>query len=114
MLQSSNALLFHVKPRTLRFHVERRVKSAARHVDQGIRCHCYRRRSCRYRGGPGTGAFLAGPILGGVENYEGGRAGDPAAVTLAARLGEFKPPVGLLTTGAPPRLAAPNTPSSMH
>ena len=53
-----------------------------------------------------TGTFLAGRIHVGLENYQGGRAGDPAAVGLAARLRELKLPVGRLKTGTPPRLDA--------
>jgi tRNA uridine 5-carboxymethylaminomethyl modification enzyme len=53
-----------------------------------------------------TGTFLAGLIHVGLENYPAGRAGDPAAVTLAARLRELKLPVGRLKTGTPPRLDA--------
>jgi tRNA uridine 5-carboxymethylaminomethyl modification enzyme len=51
-----------------------------------------------------AGTFLAGRIHVGMENYQAGRAGDPAAVTLAARLRELKLPVGRLKTGTPPRL----------
>ncbi len=53
-----------------------------------------------------TGTFLAGQIHVGLQNYQAGRAGDPAAVTLAARLRELKLPVGRLKTGTPPRLDA--------
>jgi tRNA uridine 5-carboxymethylaminomethyl modification enzyme len=53
-----------------------------------------------------TGTFLAGLIHVGLSNYQAGRAGDPAAVTLAARLRELKLPVGRLKTGTPPRLDA--------
>ena len=53
-----------------------------------------------------TGTFLAGLIHVGLESYQAGRAGDPAAVTLAARLREMKLPVGRLKTGTPPRLDA--------
>jgi len=53
-----------------------------------------------------TGTFLAGLIHVGLQNYQAGRAGDPAAVTLAARLRELKLPVGRLKTGTPPRLDA--------
>ena len=53
-----------------------------------------------------AGTFLAGRIHVGLDNYQGGRAGDPAAVTLAARLRELKLPVGRLKTGTPPRLDA--------
>jgi tRNA uridine 5-carboxymethylaminomethyl modification enzyme len=53
-----------------------------------------------------TGTFLAGLIHIGLKNYQAGRAGDPAAVTLAARLREMKLPVGRLKTGTPPRLDA--------
>ncbi|HKW79386.1 MAG TPA: tRNA uridine-5-carboxymethylaminomethyl(34) synthesis enzyme MnmG [Casimicrobiaceae bacterium] len=51
-----------------------------------------------------TGTFLAGLIHVGLEHYEAGRAGDPPAKTLAARLRELKLPVGRLKTGTPPRL----------
>ena len=53
-----------------------------------------------------AGTFLAGRIHVGLDNYEAGRAGDPAATTLAARLRELKLPVGRLKTGTPPRLDA--------
>src|SRR5438552_3250445 len=51
-----------------------------------------------------TGTFLAGLIHVGLQNYEAGRAGDPPAKALAARLRERKLPVGRLKTGTPPRL----------
>ncbi len=51
-----------------------------------------------------TGTFLAGLIHVGLESYRAGRAGDPASVTLAARLREMKLPLGRLKTGTPPRL----------
>ena len=53
-----------------------------------------------------TGTFLAGLIHVGLERYQAGRAGDPSATTLAARLRELKLPVGRLKTGTPPRLDA--------
>jgi tRNA uridine 5-carboxymethylaminomethyl modification enzyme len=53
-----------------------------------------------------TGTFLSGLIHVGLSNYQAGRAGDPAATTLAARLREMKLPVGRLKTGTPPRLDA--------
>jgi tRNA uridine 5-carboxymethylaminomethyl modification enzyme len=53
-----------------------------------------------------TGTFLSGLIHVGLQSYQAGRAGDPAAVTLAARLREMKLPVGRLKTGTPPRLDA--------
>jgi tRNA uridine 5-carboxymethylaminomethyl modification enzyme len=53
-----------------------------------------------------TGTFLSGRIHVGLDNHPGGRAGDAAAVTLAARLREIKLPVGRLKTGTPPRLDA--------
>ncbi|MEK7489332.1 MAG: tRNA uridine-5-carboxymethylaminomethyl(34) synthesis enzyme MnmG, partial [Pseudomonadota bacterium] len=40
----------------------------------------------------------------GLDNYTGGRAGDPAAVSLSARLKELKLPQGRLKTGTPPRI----------
>jgi len=51
-----------------------------------------------------TGTFLAGLIHVGLKNHQGGRAGEPAATTLAARLRELKLPVGRLKTGTPPRI----------
>jgi tRNA uridine 5-carboxymethylaminomethyl modification enzyme len=53
-----------------------------------------------------TGTFLSGLIHVGLKNYQGGRAGDPASVTLAARLRELRLPAGRLKTGTPPRLDA--------
>ena len=53
-----------------------------------------------------AGTFLAGLVHIGLEHYPAGRAGDPASVTLAARLRELKLPVGRLKTGTPPRLDA--------
>ena len=51
-----------------------------------------------------AGTFLGGRIHVGLSNYEGGRAGDPPANTLAARLREYPLEVGRLKTGTPPRL----------
>ncbi len=51
-----------------------------------------------------VGTFLAGRIHIGLENYEGGRAGDPPANALARRLRELMPHVARLKTGTPPRL----------
>jgi tRNA uridine 5-carboxymethylaminomethyl modification enzyme len=53
-----------------------------------------------------TGTFLSGLIHIGLERHQAGRAGDPASVTLAARLREMQLPVGRLKTGTPPRLDA--------
>ena len=53
-----------------------------------------------------TGTFLSGLIHVGLSSYQAGRAGDPASVTLAAKLREMKLPVGRLKTGTPPRLDA--------
>ena len=53
-----------------------------------------------------TGTFLAGLVHVGLNNYQAGRAGDPPAVSLAARLRELNLPVGRLKTGTPPRLDA--------
>jgi tRNA uridine 5-carboxymethylaminomethyl modification enzyme len=53
-----------------------------------------------------TGTFLGGLIHVGLSNYQAGRAGDPAAMTLAAKLRELTLPVGRLKTGTPPRLDA--------
>jgi tRNA uridine 5-carboxymethylaminomethyl modification enzyme len=51
-----------------------------------------------------AGTFLAGKIHVGMQNYGAGRAGDPPAITLAARLRELNLPVGRLKTGTPPRI----------
>ncbi|MCB1919575.1 MAG: tRNA uridine-5-carboxymethylaminomethyl(34) synthesis enzyme MnmG [Candidatus Competibacteraceae bacterium] len=51
-----------------------------------------------------AGTFLAGRLHVGLTNYEGGRAGDPPANALAARLRELPLHVGRLKTGTPPRL----------
>ncbi len=51
-----------------------------------------------------TGTFLGGLIHIGMSNYQGGRAGDPPANTLSARLRELALPVGRLKTGTPPRI----------
>jgi tRNA uridine 5-carboxymethylaminomethyl modification enzyme len=51
-----------------------------------------------------AGTFLAGRIHVGLASHSGGRAGDAAAVTLAARLRELPFSVGRLKTGTPPRL----------
>ena len=51
-----------------------------------------------------TGTFLSGLIHVGLESHQGGRAGDPAAISLARRLRELRLPVGRLKTGTPPRL----------
>src|SRR3990167_3866870 len=51
-----------------------------------------------------AGTFLAGKIHIGLQHYEGGRAGDPPAKTLAARLRELPLRVGRLKTGTPPRI----------
>jgi tRNA uridine 5-carboxymethylaminomethyl modification enzyme len=53
-----------------------------------------------------TGTFLSGLIHIGLERQQAGRAGDPASITLAARLRELALPVGRLKTGTPPRLDA--------
>jgi tRNA uridine 5-carboxymethylaminomethyl modification enzyme len=51
-----------------------------------------------------AGTFLDGRIHVGLQNHSAGRAGDPPAVTLSARLKEMKLPQGRLKTGTPPRL----------
>ncbi len=53
-----------------------------------------------------AGTFLAGKIHIGLENYTGGRAGDPASVMLADRLRDLGLRVDRLKTGTPPRLDA--------
>jgi len=51
-----------------------------------------------------AGTFLDGKIHVGMENHAAGRAGDPPAMRLSARLKELKLPQGRLKTGTPPRL----------
>ena len=51
-----------------------------------------------------VGTFLDGKIHIGLMNFSGGRAGDPAAMTLSARLKELALPQGRLKTGTPPRI----------
>ena len=51
-----------------------------------------------------AGTFLGGQIHIGLENYSGGRAGDPASIALADRLRELPFRVGRLKTGTPPRI----------
>ena len=51
-----------------------------------------------------AGTFLDGKIHVGLQNYSGGRAGDPPATSLSARLKELKLPQGRLKTGTPPRI----------
>jgi tRNA uridine 5-carboxymethylaminomethyl modification enzyme len=51
-----------------------------------------------------AGTFLAGKIHIGFANYAGGRAGDPPAQSLAARLRELPITVDRLKTGTPPRI----------
>ena len=51
-----------------------------------------------------TGTFLSGLIHVGLTNYEAGRAGEPPAKMLGARLRDLRLPMGRLKTGTPPRL----------
>ena len=51
-----------------------------------------------------AGTFLGGLVHVGLERYQAGRAGDPASISLAARLRDLKLPVGRLKTGTPPRI----------
>jgi tRNA uridine 5-carboxymethylaminomethyl modification enzyme len=51
-----------------------------------------------------VGTFLGGRIHVGLDNYQGGRAGDPPSNKLAARLRELALRVGRLKTGTPPRI----------
>jgi tRNA uridine 5-carboxymethylaminomethyl modification enzyme len=53
-----------------------------------------------------AGTFLGGLIHIGLENYSGGRAGDPPSIALARRLREFSLRVDRLKTGTPPRIDA--------
>ncbi|MBA1241536.1 tRNA uridine-5-carboxymethylaminomethyl(34) synthesis enzyme MnmG [Pseudomonas japonica] len=51
-----------------------------------------------------AGTFLGGLIHIGLDNYSGGRAGDPPSIALAKRLRELPLRVGRLKTGTPPRI----------
>lgn len=51
-----------------------------------------------------AGTFLAGKIHIGLQNYSGGRAGDPASIALADRLRELPLRIDRLKTGTPPRI----------
>jgi tRNA uridine 5-carboxymethylaminomethyl modification enzyme len=51
-----------------------------------------------------SGTFLGGKIHIGLDNYVGGRAGDPASIRLSEKLRDYNLPVARLKTGTPPRL----------
>jgi tRNA uridine 5-carboxymethylaminomethyl modification enzyme len=51
-----------------------------------------------------VGTFLGGKIHVGMNQYAGGRAGDPPAIALAKSLRDLGLPVGRLKTGTPPRI----------
>jgi tRNA uridine 5-carboxymethylaminomethyl modification enzyme len=51
-----------------------------------------------------AGTFLDGKVHVGLANYPAGRAGDPPASSLSARLKELKLPQARLKTGTPPRI----------
>jgi tRNA uridine 5-carboxymethylaminomethyl modification enzyme len=51
-----------------------------------------------------AGTFLGGLVHVGLSRYAAGRAGDPSATSLSARLRELDLPVGRLKTGTPPRI----------
>ena len=51
-----------------------------------------------------AGTFLDGKIHVGLQAYSAGRAGDPPAISLSARLKELKLGQGRLKTGTPPRI----------
>jgi len=51
-----------------------------------------------------AGTFLDGKVHVGLQSHSAGRAGDPPAISLSARLKELKLPQGRLKTGTPPRI----------
>jgi tRNA uridine 5-carboxymethylaminomethyl modification enzyme len=53
-----------------------------------------------------VGTFLAGQIHIGLNNYQGGRAGDPSSENLAKNLRDMPFRIDRLKTGTPPRLDA--------
>ena len=76
-------------------------------VEQGRVCGVVTQMGLRFRARAvvlTTGTFLGGRIHVGLNQHEGGRAGDPPAKTLSARLRELPLRVGRLKTGTPPRL----------
>jgi tRNA uridine 5-carboxymethylaminomethyl modification enzyme len=52
-----------------------------------------------------VGTFLGGLIHIGMQNHQGGRAGDPASIALSQRLRALPFHVDRLKTGTPPRIA---------
>jgi len=60
-----------------------------------------------------VGTFLGGKIHIGMDNYSGGRAGDPPSIALADRLRELPLRVDRLKTGTPPRIDARSVDFSM-
>ncbi|PJG58558.1 tRNA uridine-5-carboxymethylaminomethyl(34) synthesis enzyme MnmG [Aeromonas cavernicola] len=60
-----------------------------------------------------VGTFLNGLIHIGMENYKGGRAGDPPSVALAQRLRELPLRIDRLKTGTPPRIDARSVDTSL-
>ena len=76
-------------------------------VEQGRACGVVTQMGLRFRAQTvvlTVGTFLGGRIHIGLENYEGGRAGDPPANALARRLRELPLHVRRLKTGTPPRI----------
>ena len=53
-----------------------------------------------------AGTFLGGRIHVGLNNFSGGRAGDPASLELSSRLRDLPFAVARMKTGTPPRLDA--------
>ena len=53
-----------------------------------------------------VGTFLDGKMHIGLDNYSGGRAGDPPSIPLSRRLRELPLRVSRLKTGTPPRIDA--------
>ncbi|EIW88459.1 tRNA uridine 5-carboxymethylaminomethyl modification enzyme GidA [Alishewanella agri BL06] len=60
-----------------------------------------------------VGTFLGGQIHIGLEQFAGGRAGDPPSIALARRLRELPFRVDRLKTGTPPRIDARSVDFSM-
>lgn len=51
-----------------------------------------------------NGTFLNGKIHIGLNNFQGGRASDPASIHLSKNLNSYNLPMGRLKTGTPPRI----------